>query len=54
MAPDDMGVIGKLIADVLTHPSDPAAQQRARDQVSDLTSRHPVPGITTDAAWPLE
>ena len=54
MAPDDMTVIGKLIADVLAHPSDPAAQQRARDQVADLTSRHPVPGITTDAAWPLD
>ena len=54
MAPDDMTVIGKLIADVLAHPSDPAAQQRARDQVADLTSRYPVPGITTDAAWPLD
>ena len=54
MAPDDMALIGKLIANVLTYPSDPAAQQRARDQVADLTSRYPVPGITTDAAWPLD
>ena len=54
MAPDDMALIGKLIANVLTHPEDPAAQQQARDQVLDLTSRYPVPGITTDAAWPLD
>ena len=54
MAPDDMAVIGKLIANVLSHPSDPAAQQQARDQVAHLTSRYPVPGITTDAAWPLD
>ena len=54
MGPDDMTVIGKLIADVLSHPSDPAAQQQARDQVAHLTSRYPVPGITTDAAWPLD
>ena len=53
MAPDDMAVIGKLIANVLSHPDDPAAQQQARDQVAHLTSRYPVPGITTDAAWPL-
>ena len=54
MAPDDMAVIGKLIANVLSHPEDPAAQQQARDQVAHLTSRYPVPGITTDAAWPLD
>ena len=54
MAPDDMAVIGKLIANVLSHPDDPAAQQQARDQVAHLTSRYPVPGITTDAAWPLD
>ena len=54
MAPDDMTVIGKLIANVLSHPEDPAAQQQARDQVAHLTSRYPVPGITTDAAWPLD
>ena len=54
MAPDDMAVIGKLIANVLSHPGDPAAQQQARDQVAHLTSRYPVPGITTDAAWPLD
>ena len=54
MAPDDMAVIGKLIANVLSHPGDPAAEQQARDQVAHLTSRYPVPGITTDAAWPLD
>ena len=54
MAPDDMAVVGKLIANVLSHPDDPAAQQQARDQVAHLTSRYPVPGITTDAAWPLD
>ena len=54
MAPDDMAVIGKLIANVLSHPGDPAVEQQARDQVAHLTSRYPVPGITTDAAWPLD
>ena len=54
MGPDDMTVIGKLIADVLSHPGDAAVEQQARDQVAHLTSRYPVPGITTDAAWPLD
>ncbi|MCY4624222.1 MAG: serine hydroxymethyltransferase [Chloroflexi bacterium] len=54
MGPDEMATIGKLIAEVLTHPADEAVQQSARDQVADLTSRFPVPGITTDAAWPLD
>ena len=54
MGPDDMTVIGKLIANVLSHPGDPAVEQQARDQVAHLTSRYPVPGITTDAAWPLD
>ena len=54
MGPDEMATIGKLIAEVLTHPEDEAVQQIARDQVADLTSRFPVPGITTDAAWPLD
>ncbi len=54
MGPDEMATIGKLIAEVLTHPEDEAVQQGARDQVADLTSRFPVPGITTDAAWPLD
>ena len=54
MGPDEMATIGKLIAEVLTHPEDEAVQQSARDQVADLTSRFPVPGITTDAAWPLD
>ena len=54
MGPDEMATIGKLIAEVLTHPEDEAVQQGARDQVAELTSRFPVPGITTDAAWPLD
>ena len=54
MGPDEMAVIGKLIGDVLAHPGDPAVEANARDQVADLTSRFPVPGITTDAAWPLD
>ena len=54
MGPDEMAVIGKLIGEVLAHPGDPAVEANARDQVADLTSRFPVPGITTDAAWPLD
>ncbi len=54
MGPDEMRVIGKLIGDVLAHPGDAAVEARARDEVAGLTGRFPVPGITTDAAWPLE
>ena len=54
MGPDEMRVIGKLIGDVLAHPGDAAVEARARDEVAGLTSRFPVPGITTDAAWPLD
>ena len=54
MGPDEMAVIGKLIGEVLARPGDPAVEANARDQVADLTGRFPVPGITTDAAWPLD
>ena len=54
MGPGEMAVIGKLIGEVLAHPGDPAVEANARDHVADLTSRFPVPGITTDAAWPLD
>ena len=37
--------VASMIADVLAAPDDPATARRVRDEVQDLTSRFPVPGI---------
>jgi glycine hydroxymethyltransferase len=54
MGPEEMETVGKLILRTVTNIGDAGVAREVRDGVAGLTSRFPVPGITTDNAWPLE
>ncbi len=54
MGPEEMETVGKLILRTVTNIGDDAVAREVRDGVAGLTSHFPVPGITTDNAWPLE
>ncbi len=54
MGPEEMETVGKLIIRTVTNIGDEAVAKEVKDEVAKLTSRFPVPGITTDNAWPLE
>ncbi len=42
----EMRQVGALIVRMLTHPDDAAVHDEVRAEVSALTARFPVPGIT--------
>lgn len=54
MGPEEMEIVGKLIIRTVTNIGDEAVAKEVKDEVAKLTSKFPVPGITTDNAWPLE
>tara|TARA_B100000809_G_scaffold253698_1_gene289984 strand:+ start:450 stop:1739 length:1290 start_codon:yes stop_codon:yes gene_type:complete len=54
MGPEEMETVGKLILRTVTNIGDEAVAKEVKDEVAKLTSRFPVPGITTDNAWPLQ
>ena len=54
MGPEEMETVGKLIIRTVTNIGDEAVAKEVKDEVAKLTSRFPVPGITTDNAWPLQ
>ena len=54
MGPEEMETVGKLIIRTVSNIGDEAVAKEVKDEVAKLTSRFPVPGITTDNAWPLE
>jgi glycine hydroxymethyltransferase len=54
MGPEEMETVGKLIIRTVTNIGDEAVAKEVKDEVAKLTGRFPVPGITTDNAWPLQ
>ncbi|MBI4337836.1 MAG: serine hydroxymethyltransferase [Chloroflexi bacterium] len=52
MGPDEMRRIGALISRLLHHPDDAAVARQVQEEVADITSRFPVPGVTADHGWP--
>jgi len=54
MGPEEMETVGKLIIRTVTNIGDEAVAKEVKDEVAKLTSKFPVPGITTDNAWPLQ
>jgi len=46
--------ISTIILQILENPKDPSTAQTARNQVAELTSQFPVPGITSDLGFPFE
>ena len=54
MGPEEMETVGKLIIRTVSNIGDEAVAKEVKDEVAKLTSRFPVPGITTDNAWPLQ
>ncbi|MDP9363886.1 MAG: serine hydroxymethyltransferase [Chloroflexota bacterium] len=47
---EECRLVARMIADVLHSPADEARRRVAADQVRDLTSRFPLPGIESDLA----
>ena len=54
MGPDEMEIVGKLILRTVTNIGDQTVAEEVRDGIAALTSSFPVPGISTEGAWPLE
>ena len=54
MSSDEMEIVGKLILRTVTNIGDQAVANEVRDGVAKLASRFPVPGISTEGAWPLK
>ena len=54
MGSDEMETVGKLILRTVTNIGDQAVANEVRDGVAKLASRFPVPGISTEGAWPLK
>jgi glycine hydroxymethyltransferase len=54
MGPDEMEIVGKLILRTVTNIGDETIAKEVKGSVAQLTSKFPVPGISTEGAWPLE
>ena len=42
---DEMKAIARLIVTVITHPDDKSIAEKAKQEVSEMCTRHPIPGI---------
>jgi glycine hydroxymethyltransferase len=54
MGPDEMEIVGKLILRTVTNIGDETIAKEVKDSVAQLTNKFPVPGISTEGAWPLD
>ena len=54
MGSDEMEIVGKLILRTVTNIGDQGVANEVRDGVAELTGKFPVPGISTEGAWPLK